>query len=101
MVTDPAWPGGGEYRGVEAFRRFMSQFLEPFESIRFAPERAPEPVGATTALFHGAWVGRGAASGIEAATPGFWVVFEVAGERVREMRFFFRERAAREFVSRA
>jgi hypothetical protein len=95
MVTDPRWPGGGEFRGQVAFRRFMDQFLEAFAGIRFQEEREPE-VLADAALFNGRWIGMGVSSRIETASVPFWVLHRSRNGLITESRFFFDEAEARE-----
>jgi ketosteroid isomerase-like protein len=95
MATDPRWPGGGTYRGVEPFRQFMEQFMEAFGAVAFEETREPEGVDDATALFRGHWVGAGRASGIEAATQDFSVVVRVQDDLVAELRFFMSDRKAR------
>ena len=97
MATDPRWPGGGEYRGLEAYKRFMAQFTEAFASVRFEEEREPETVG-EWALFRGRWIGPGATSGIETPSPWFTVAVRVHDARIGEMRFFFLDEEARDYV---
>ena len=98
LVTDPSWPGGGEFRGSEQYQWFMTQFLEAFEGIRFQPESEPEAIG-EAALFHGRWVGLGAASGAETTSMPFWVAVRSSQGRVTEAGFFFDEEKAREALS--
>ena len=98
MATDARWPGGGEYNGREAYRRFLEQFMEAFAEVRFAEDREPEHVGDWT-LFHGCWVGSGASTGIESASPAFTVAILARDGTIREARFFFVEDEAREFVA--
>lgn len=98
LATDPRWPGGGEFHGADEYRRFMAQFLEAFEGIRFQEERPPEVVG-DWALFHGRWVGLGAASGIATASAAFWAACRARDGLIAEARFFFDETDAREAVS--
>lgn len=88
MATDRSWPGGGEYRGAAAFRRFMQQFLEAFQDVRFEQEEPPRDFG-RRALLRGRWVGSGAASHIEAASPSFSVVLEARDGLVSGAWFFF------------
>jgi hypothetical protein len=94
LATDPSWPDGGEFRGIEEYERFMGQFLEAFEGIQFKEESAPEAIGGV-ALFHGRWVGLGAASGIETASAPFWVLVKARAGKIAEARFYFDEEAAR------
>ena len=98
MVTDPRWPGGGEFSGKAAFRRFMGQFLEAFDRIRFKEERDPEVIG-DAVLFQGRWVGLGVSSRIETASVPFWVVHRSRSGLITESRFFFNEAEAREEAS--
>jgi hypothetical protein len=98
LVTDPSWPGGGEYRGIDAYRRFMAQFLEAFGGIRFQSESEPEAIG-DFGLFQGRWLGLGAASGIETVSEPFWVLVLARDGKVSESRFFFGEAKAREHAT--
>ncbi len=98
MVTDPTWPGGGEYGSREGFKHFLGQFTEPFEWIKF--EMVDEPrVAGRFGIFRGVWVGAGLASGIETRSAEFSVLLTSDGERATEVRFFFRDEEALEFVS--
>lgn len=94
VATDPSWPGGGEFHGIDEFRRFIGQFLEAFDEIRFEEDAEPEIVG-DAAIFHGRWIGLGATSGIETASPAFFVVFRAVAGRTTEVLFFFSGEAAR------
>jgi hypothetical protein len=98
MTTDPIWPGGGRYVGVDAFERFLSQFLEAFSSVRWQDERKPEAIG-EFALFRGRWVGAGASTGIETESPPFSVVFGARAGKTVEARFFFDDREARAYLA--
>ncbi len=98
MVTDPAWLGGGEYRGKRAYRLFISQFLEAFAEIRWVEDDEPELIG-SRALFRGHWAAVGASSGIESATPAFCVVFGARDGMVAEVVFSFSRRDARRFAA--
>lgn len=97
MVTDRDWPGGGEYRGREEFKRFMQQFMEAFATIRFEQVTEPEIVGSTP-VFRGHWTGAGMTSGIEASSVDFSVVFWSRDGLITEIRFFFHDAEAREYA---
>ncbi len=95
MSTDPSWPDGGEFHTRADYVRFIGQFVEAFEWIRFEETQAPQVVG-QYAIFRGAWVGEGNASGLETRSPEFSVVLSSDGELITEARFFFDPEAARE-----
>ncbi len=76
----------------------MARFLEAFEGIRFQSESEPAVVG-ELALFHGRWVGLGAASGIETESMPFWVVTLAREGQIFEAHFYFDESRAREHVT--
>ncbi len=97
MATDRNWPGGGTYHGREEFKRFLEQFLEAFSKIRFDEVTEPEIVGSAP-VFRGHWTGSGQASGIEASSVDFSVVFWSHDGRIDETRFFFDDEEAREFA---
>lgn len=99
VATDPAWPGGGEYRGREEFERFISQFLEPWEELRYEP--AGEPFAVNGRLIQrGTWVARGRTTGIP-GTLEFSVVTTVRDGLIARGDFFLSERDAVEFAQRA
>ena len=96
VATDPAWPGGGEYQGREEFGRFMAQFLEPWDELRY--EAVEEPFEVNGHLIQrGSWVGRGRATGIPASLE-FSVVTTVSEKRIARGDFFLSERDAIEFA---
>lgn len=87
LRTDPAWPGGGEFRGTAAIAGFVDEFLSAFSSIHF--EEDAEPVlTASGVTMRGHWIGSGAASGIE--TESFHVTVRIeAEELLTELDFRF------------
>jgi len=95
VATDARWPGGGEFRGAGEFRRFMSQFFEAFDWVRFEQTREPEMIG-DWLHYRGRWVGVGHASQIETASPEFSQISVWEDGLITESRFFFSEREARE-----
>jgi ketosteroid isomerase-like protein len=98
MVTDPTWPGGGEYPSREGFKHFLEQFTEPFSSIKFESQGEDRVVG-RYGILRGAWVGAGLTSGIETRSAEFSVLFTSDGNAVTEVRFFFRDEEALEYAS--
>lgn len=96
VATDPAWPGGGEYRGREQFERFVEQFLEPWEELRYEPAGEPFEVNGRL-IQRGSWVGRGRTTGIPGRVE-FSVVTTARGERIARGDFFLSERDAIEFA---
>jgi hypothetical protein len=61
--TDPRWPGGGGYHGREETERFLGQFLEPWEELRYERRADPVMVGGR-AVERGAWLGTGRSTGL-------------------------------------
>ncbi len=98
MVTDPLWPGGGTYEGIDGFKRFLEQFVEAFSEVHWEQVREPEVIR-DLALFRGRWVGSGASTGIEAASVEFSVVFAARDGRVDLVRFSFDDDEARGFAA--
>ncbi len=98
LVTDDGWPGGGRYEGKEGFKRFIGQFLEAFSEVRFEQDQQPEIIG-DFALFRGAWIGRGATSGIPGESPHFTVVFSSRNGLVDQVRFYIDDAEARTFIA--
>lgn len=92
MATDPSWPGGGEYRGPGDQRRFLEQFLEPWEELRY--ERTQEPVTRGSCVVErGRWAGRGRVSGL-AGQLDFTVVISIRDRLVTRSDFFIRHEDA-------
>ena len=62
--TDVRWPGGGEFRGRDELMRFLEQFLDPWEELRYERTDDPEIINGHV-VERGRWAGRGRATGIE------------------------------------
>jgi hypothetical protein len=97
MASDPRWPDGGVHHGIEEFQAFMARFLEAFDGIRFEEVRDAELSG-DWGIFHGKWVGHGAASGLEAMSFEFTVLFREREGLITEARFFFNPEEGREYA---
>jgi hypothetical protein len=97
MRTDPAWPGGGTYRGREEIMHFAEQFLEPWEELRYEQVGDHDVIDERRLVERGSWVGSGLASGI-AGTVEFTVVISFRGPLIERADFFLSEPEALEFA---
>lgn len=87
LRTDPAWPGGGEFRGTEAIAAFVEEFLSAFAEIHFEEDAEPVETDLGIAM-RGHWIGSGAVSGAE--TESFHVTVEIAArDQLTELDFRF------------
>jgi ketosteroid isomerase-like protein len=97
IKTDPLWPDGGEFSGREAIERFLGQFLEPWESLRFESTDEPELIGGKL-VQPGAWVGRGRATGIDGRIE-FTVVSTYVQGLTSRLDFFIKHKDALAFAN--
>jgi ketosteroid isomerase-like protein len=94
--TDPRWPGGGEFHGRDELLRFLEQFLEPWEELRYERMAEPEPINGCV-VERGRWAGRGRATGIEGSIE-FTSVATLRDGLVARIDFFIDHGEALEFV---
>jgi hypothetical protein len=94
--SDPRWPGGGEFRGREEIMRFMDQFLEPWEEIRYQAVSNPIEVNGRL-VERGSWVGSGRSSGIP-GTVEFTVVTSPRAGRMARMDVFLSHKDAVDYA---
>jgi hypothetical protein len=97
IKTDPLWPDGGEFTGREQIERFLGQFLEPWESLRFERTGEPEVIGGKL-LQPGAWVGRGRATGIDGRID-FTVIATYEQGLTSRLDFFIKHEDALAFAN--
>ncbi|HEX2127631.1 MAG TPA: nuclear transport factor 2 family protein [Solirubrobacterales bacterium] len=98
LVPADLWPERGTFTGIDAFKRFLSQFLDAFSTVRFEHVREPEVIG-ELALFRGHWSGAGATTGIQADSVDFSVVFSARDGLIDHARFFVSDEEARLFAA--
>lgn len=98
LATDPSWPGGGEYRGMAAYRRFMDDFFDTFDEVRFVAVAEPEVVE-DWLLLRGHWTGTGVSSGIETSSEDFTMLNRAANGLMTDVRAYFDDAKAREYAS--
>ncbi|MQA74393.1 MAG: DUF4440 domain-containing protein [Solirubrobacterales bacterium] len=98
MTTADEWPGGGRYAGREEVRRFVTEFLETWGSIRYE-QLAGENVGGRL-VERARWVGSGRSSGVETAVD-FYSVWTVRADLVARLDVFGTRAQAREFARAA
>ena len=98
LVPAALWPERGTFVGIEAFKRFLEQFMEAFSTVRFEFARDPEAIG-HLALFRGHWSGQGATTGIATDSVDFSVVFSAREGLIDESRFFVDDPEARAFIA--
>jgi ketosteroid isomerase-like protein len=95
MATAEEWPGGGTYRGQTEVRRFLEEFLEPWEQIRYE-HGAQEHVNGKV-VERARWVGTGRRSGIESSVD-FYSVWTITNDLIARMDVFARRQQARAFA---
>jgi hypothetical protein len=86
LSTDPQWPGGGEFATREELLRFLEQFLDPWEELRYVRRGEPALVGGRL-VERGGWVGVGRSTGIE-GTIEFTLVTTVENGLLKRSDYF-------------
>jgi ketosteroid isomerase-like protein len=97
LVIDPDIPDGGDYEGMDGVRRYMSTFLEPWESLTIAAESFEAAGNSVLVKVRQAGIGRGSGAPAELRYFQLWTFNE--GKVVR-LEVIMSEERAREAVGR-
>jgi ketosteroid isomerase-like protein len=87
LLTDPDWPGGGSFQGRDQILRFMDEFVEPWEDVRYETVTEGFEVG-DQFVERGRWSATGRTTGIEGVIE-FTSVVSFAGPQISRMAAYF------------
>ena len=97
LRTDPNWPGGDEFHGREEITGFATDFIEPWEDVRYETVEEAVEIGGRL-VERGRWSATGRASGIH-GTIEFSSVLSFRSPQVARMAVFLDHDEALAFAS--